>query len=44
MTVSQIFPFFLKSGELFAHFEKKMGKFWGKIQNFPEIFSRFFPV
>jgi len=30
----KIFPFFLKIGELFTHFEKKIGKFW-------EIFSRF---
>jgi len=36
-----MFPFFLKMGELFAHFEKKNGKNSG---NFPEIFSRFIPV
>jgi len=39
-----IFPLFLKMDELFAHFEKKNGKMSGKIQNVPEIFSRFFPV
>jgi len=31
-------------GEYFAHFEEKNEKMLGKIQNFPEIFSRFFPV
>jgi len=27
-------------GEYFAHFPPKIGKFWGKVQNVPMIFSR----
>jgi len=34
--------FSLKMGELFAYFEKKMGKFWEKYKIFPQ-FSRDFP-
>jgi len=39
----KFFHFFLKMGELFAHFEHKMGKFW-ETYKIPEILSRFLPV
>jgi len=43
-----VFPKILKNksqnGRIIAHFEKKMGKFQGKIQNFPKIFPWFFSV
>jgi len=36
--------FFLKMGELFAHFERKNGKISGKTHKNSETFSRLFPV